>query len=459
MKTSPRTAPAVLLLASALAAAPTRAQTAGDLDQRLRIVERKLENADEAAAAKALTATKVTADAKDGFTIGTADGAYKLKLRGYTQFDARFFSGDDAAKFNDTFVLRRVRPTFDGTVGKNAEFRIMPDFGGGTTVLQDAYIDLKLDPAFVIRAGKFKQPFGLERLQSGTDIRFVERGLPTLLAPNRDVGIQFGGSLGEGVLEYAVGAFNGVADGGSADIDTEDGKDGTARLWLTPFKHGDVTALQGFSFGAAASIGDVEGNGSPSAAGVAGANSGLAGFRSPGQNSFFSYLSNATNATTTVYADGERFRFSPQATWYAGPFGFLGEYVESEHEVTKGDKSDTLSHSAWQAAVSWVVTGEDNSFKGISPLSNFDLEKGTWGALELVGRFGELDVDDDAFGTFADSKKSASKASAWSAGLNWYWSKNIKWQADYEVVSFEGGAAKGDRADEQVVFTCLQVAF
>ncbi|MFO1490816.1 MAG: porin [Kiritimatiellia bacterium] len=450
---------AAILFATVQSVAPVRAPAADDLDQRLRIVERKLENADEAAAAKAKTTPVVTASEKDGFSIASPDAAFKLRLRGYVQFDARFYSGEEAKKFNDTFLLRRVRPIFEGVVGEDVSFRIMPDFGGGTTVLQDAYIDYKLDPAFVVRAGKAKQPFGLERLQSGTDTRFVERGFPTSLGPNRDLGLQIGGVIGDGVVEYALGAFNGTPDGGNSDTDTDDGKDINGRLFLTPFKGSGIDLLEGLSVGAAYSVGDVEGKPDPSSAGVAGANSSLAGFKSPGQQTFFNYRSSATNNADTVYADGDRVRFSPQATWYIGSLGLLGEYVESEHDVSKGDKSATLKHSAWQTAVSYVLTGEDNSFKGVTPLSKFNPKAGTWGALELVGRYGELDVDDASFGDYADPKKSATKASAWSAGLNWYWNRNVKLQADYEVTSYEGGSAKGAKPDEEVVFTRVQIAF
>ena len=45
---------------------------------------------------------------------------------------------------------------------------------------------------------------------------------------------------------------------------------------------------------------------------------------------------------------------------------------------------------------------------------------------------GQLDVDEDAFPTFADPAKSAQTAKAWGAGLNWYWNRNVKWMLDYE---------------------------
>lgn len=77
-----------------------------------------------------------------------------MRLRGYVQFDGRFFQDDEQRPGVDTFLLRRVRPILEGTLFKNFDFRVMPDFGGGTTVLQDAYLDARVSPRFRIRAGK-----------------------------------------------------------------------------------------------------------------------------------------------------------------------------------------------------------------------------------------------------------------------------------------------------------------
>jgi phosphate-selective porin OprO/OprP len=41
----------------------------------------------------------------------------------------------------------------------------------------------------VARAGQYKAPVGLERLQSASAIVFLERAFPTELAPNRDRGV------------------------------------------------------------------------------------------------------------------------------------------------------------------------------------------------------------------------------------------------------------------------------
>src|SRR5262249_10107873 len=151
--------------------------------------------------------------------------------RGYVQADSRFFLGDQPAAI-DTFTLRRVRPIFEATVYKYFDIRIMPDFGGGTAVIQDAYIDAKFNPAFKIRFGKTKGPVGLERLQSARDIEFVERSQVTNLVPNRDLGIQVFGDFAASKVGYAAGLFNGVVDAGSTDNDNGQGKDFEGRLFF-----------------------------------------------------------------------------------------------------------------------------------------------------------------------------------------------------------------------------------
>src|SRR5688572_19778717 len=111
----------------------------------------------------------------NGFFIRSPDGAFQLKLKGYTHADARTFLEEQNDSNQDQFVIRRARPILEGLVYKAIEFRIMPDFGGGTTVLQDAWADIGYFPAVKLRGGKFKTPFGIERLRSATAINFVER--------------------------------------------------------------------------------------------------------------------------------------------------------------------------------------------------------------------------------------------------------------------------------------------
>lgn len=192
------------------------------LDQRLRALERNLELQEEARQAAAKQAPVATAGA-GSTALRSGDGRYEFRFRGLVQGDGRFFTGDGASDGDDTFLLRRVRPTFEGSLGRLVGFRLTPEFAGDSASLVDAYIDLKFDPAFTVRAGKVKGPVGLERLQSGNALALIERGFPTELAPNRELGVQAQGELADARFSYTLGVYNGAPDGRDGATSNSDG--------------------------------------------------------------------------------------------------------------------------------------------------------------------------------------------------------------------------------------------
>jgi phosphate-selective porin OprO/OprP len=417
-----------------------------DLEQEVQLLKRQLEVKAEAEASKG--PAPIAGAGPDGFFLQSADKNFVIKLRGYTQLDSRSFfaeSDEPPTDQNDTFLFRRVRPIVEGTVGGWADFRIMPDFANSTLVLQDAYTNLRpFGPEAQLQIGKFKSPFGLERLQSATALTFIERGLPTNLVPNRDLGYQIWGDVGGGLLTYQAALMNGVTDGGSGEVDTNDGKDVVARLFAHPFVNTTVEPLQGLGVGVAASWGRQDGT--PS------------GYRTSGQQTFFSWA-------TGTSLDDDRFRISPQGYWYWGPFGLLGEYVFSGNEVTRtaGGRRITTDADmdAWQLAASYVVTGENASYRGVTPRAPFDPSQGGFGAFEVAARYGELDVDDDVFDLgFANEATSAKEAQAAALGVNWYMNRWLKFAVNYEHTWFDGGAPNGeDRDGEDVVLTRFQLNY
>src|SRR5437773_161369 len=177
----------------------------------------------------------VTAGWQDGFFVQSADGDFRLQIGLLLHADGRFAPADSNEAVVDTFGFRRARPYLKGRFARRFEFFFNPDFAGGTLVVQDAYVDTVFAPAFRIRAGKGKTPFGLERLHSASNLLFFDRALPTALVPNRDIGIQILGDISGGVVSYLAGVMNGVPDGGSGDSDTSDSKDVSGRLIVRPF--------------------------------------------------------------------------------------------------------------------------------------------------------------------------------------------------------------------------------
>jgi len=122
---------------------------------------------------------------------------------------------------------------------------------------------------------------------------------------------------------------------------------------------------------------------------------------------------------------------------------------------------EDIENDAYGVTASVVLTGEDARYKSVArPDHPFTIGAAGWGALELVARYGRLQIDDAAFPLFSDPARSAAQASSWGLGLNWYLTSNFKLVANYTQTTFEGGAADGlDREDEKAFFTRAQLSF
>jgi phosphate-selective porin OprO/OprP len=413
------------------------------LDQQIRVVDRKRELDQEAVTTQFTDAAVVTSN-REGFSVRSPDNNFQVKIGGYFQADGRFFAGPGQNEVS-TFVLRRVRPVLTGRIYRGIEFRLMPDWGQGASVLQDLHLDFRFFPKASLRFGKFKAPFSMERLQSATDLTFIERAYPTIIAPNRDTGVQLYGDFSNGAFGYQIAAMNGVPDGGSSDLDTNDGKDFVGRVFFQPFINrsadpNNVHKGAGLGFGIAASHGRQNGTALPT-------------YRSTPQSAFFSY-------TAGTIADGNRNRIGPQGHYYAGPFGLFADYTVTEQDVRRGATGATIRNTAWQAAASYFLTGEAKGYRSPAPKKSFDRATGGKGAFEIAGRVTELSIDGDAFALgFADSTRSARRAREWTGGINWYVARGNKFVVNYSHTEFTGGSAEGDRTSEKAILTRFQVNF
>lgn len=438
----------LILIGIALAAGLARAQstpatsTQQEIDQlRLQIDQlAQKQKADEAAITP--NNASVTADTS-GFTIKSGDGDFVLKIGADLQVDNRSFIGVGSQSLSDTILLRRVRPTFSGTVYKYVDYFFRPDFGQGSVIIYDAYIEARYFSRAKLRVGKFKPPVGLERLQSDDDTSFVERGLPTLLVPSRDIGFQLSGDILKNRVNYAVGVFNGVPDNSLTDAAVSSHRDYAARLFLTPFQPDTENPLHGLGFGIGTSSGNVDGEA-------------LASYKTFGQNAFISFASGVTEA-------GHRTRLAPQSYYYVGPFGLLAEYGLTEEGLQKGTFRTDLGFRAWQVATSFILTGETKSFASPTPKKSFDPKKGGWGAWELAFRVGGFSADYALYGDgFASPTASAREAHERVGSVNWYLNRLVKIALDYGNTDFGGGGALalgGNRNEEKVVIVRFQINF
>ena len=143
-------------------------------------------------------------------------------------------------------------------------------------------------------------------------------------------------------------------------------------------------------------------------------------------------------------------------------FGVGGSYEVDRGGTVTGAKQEEVQNTAWEVSAGWVLTGEDASYNGVTPRNPFNLHSGQWGAWQVVGRYGELNVDHDAFTDGFALPGSASEANVWSAGLNWYLNKNIRVNASFSRTIFslyKNESVPVTHNSENVLFTRVQLAF
>src|ERR1051325_8589976 len=405
----------ILVVVSMLAAVPAAAQTAS-----------------------AQTPAAPPAGTTPPFVIQSDNGDNRLQLGTVVQADARFAIDDTQHHVTDTFMLRRLRLQLQGRVARYFDFYVNLDFAGAVVNVRDAYLDTVFSPAFRVRAGKAKAPFSFDRSIRAGSILFGERGLVTTVAPDRDIGVQVLGDLAGARLSYAVALTNGVIDGGSADADSNDNKDVTARSVARQWSRAPRNPLSGLALAVAVNTGS-HGSALPS-------------FASAGaRQTFFSYA----GAVET----GSRSRGAPPAIYYHGPFGGYTEFVRSRGTIAKNGVAGDIDHDAWEMVGSWVLTGESAVPDSIvRPRVNFDAPSGHYRALQVQARVERLAVSRAAITRGLAAPGSSRTADAWTAGLSWYLNPYVKCHFGFTRTVFDGDPS-GPRRAENVLLGRAQLAF
>ena len=173
---------------------------------------------------------------QDGFALESANGDYRLQIGVLLHADGRFALDDEARA-----VRRQLRGAAVPTVSPRpigAAFRVLPE-----SRLRRRHADragrLRRHGVFAGFPGPRRQGEDAVRLRAAAARRRTccssSERFPTALAPNRDIGVQVLGDLFGGVVSYLAGVMNGVADGASADVETNDSKDLAGRLVVRPF--------------------------------------------------------------------------------------------------------------------------------------------------------------------------------------------------------------------------------
>lgn len=389
----------------------------------------------------AKSATRPVSVNSSGLLFSTSDGANTLHVHGYVQADDRWFSSNVNGEPLDTFLFRRIRPLFEGTIFNSVDYRFMPDFGQNNPQIQEAYLEWRTLTFTKLRVGKFKEPVGLEALRSDRELTFAERSMASDLVPLRYMGVQIGGSLFSNSISYDIGYFNGSNDGSNGKLEWIPANEFAGRVFLQPFATTKTNFIREFGFGLGGSSSNQHGA--------------ISGLKTVGQSTFFKYSSK-------TLADGGHDRIAPQAYYYFGPLGLLGEYAISSQNVINKTKTAHVRNEAWNLAGSFVLTGEKNSYAGVRPRNSFEPNRGFvhLGAVELALRYSQVTIGSNAFPVFANPNTAAQQADERGIGLNWYLNRFVKLTTDYEHTTFRMSLRTiKPLHNEDVLMSRIQLAF
>ena len=393
----------------------------------------------------------------NGFYIQSPNRDFILRFTGQIQTDYRGFMKSADTTDIDTFLLRRARFGLEATVFDYYEFRFLPDFAQGKTVIQDCYMNVRYCEDIQFEVGKFKEPVSYEQLIQDRYVPSMERSLIDQMMPQRDIGVMLHGeNLLNKRFDWAVGLFNGEING---DTDTNNCLDVAWRGVVRPFNCDEMPIwLRYVQVGMSGTAGRETEPMSPST------------LKTPATVPWLTF-------TSGDKATGMRTRYVPEYSYFCGPFGFFAEYLVEDQEITGANAKAKVVDFPFDGFVvfgSLLLTGETRTSynEQIKPLAPFDprcpfKNPGAW---EVIARVSQLRIAPGALqagstNQLVDPTKYSNQATEFTFGFNWYWNAWVRTQFNVEHAQFNDpvllGATPptGRLTGQDTIYTRFQIIF
>jgi phosphate-selective porin OprO/OprP len=320
------------------------------------------------------------------------------------------FFDEDAKKATTNIELRQAKITakyrpFEDWLSKLQLKYTYENSDNHGFEVADAYIAYTGFKWADITAGKMKEPFSLERLTGSSSLTTIERSMATsAFAPGRSYGVQ----LGKNRKNYTwnVGIFQ-------EETNSDSARAVTVRTTFAPVRNKNQTLHLGVS----ASIRDRQ-------------NQNVQAKQS-------AELNTADNIIRSARFDADKSLLSGiEFAWQHKSIRFQSEFFAEKIEQVMGKD---WRYFGYYLQASWFVTGESalykkGRFKSVKPTSNI-------GALELVTRYSELGLRDNGLG---------SDSSIVTVGINYHWSKNLKFMVNFLTPNISGNTLHADDSGDAI---------
>ncbi len=309
--------------------------------------------------------------------ISSADGKWKMKLRGRLFMDYANVSGDKTLGSTHQYVkateFRTARLGIEGQILGNTKYKFEIDFSGNEVEIKDAYFQQKgiFGSPVDVTVGQFKTPNSLEEQTSSRYITFMERAAFTDafgLARQTGIGVSTSGDN----WTFKAGAFG---ENLNESSNVQEGHTFAGRVTFAPVADGEKAVHLGASV-RYRSFSDTDQ---------------IARYRQrPQVHQETRYVS-----TPKLAADGDLF-YGIEAAGVWGPFSIQGEYAMIKPDLLVGKDP---SFGGYYIGASWFITGEHRTYKAAK--GAFDrvkvknpVNEGGYGAWQVAVRYDTLDLND-----------------------------------------------------------------
>ncbi len=365
------------------------------------------------------------AEVRNGkLVFASEDGEYRWWFDSRIQFDgAMYFENKNAMSNGVTF--RRLTFALKSLLAKDWEAELDLDFAEQVSVdpqidLRDAWIKYTVpDMNMSVQVGNFKEPFGMERLNSSRLLTFLERAAISNALP---LGRRMGMSA-RYWTEY--GQITGAVMGHETSTRVDKGQ-----------------RDEGFSTNLRISVAPINKHGLNLHLGLAGS------YKTPDAVADLSPNTIEINARTETYVFNPKFLHSGDITdvnyynRYGAELAFImgSFYVQSEYmgtKIVRWYNKEDVDMSGGYLTATWIVTGETRYYyvdEGeVGPIES---PINSWGALELAARYSVTDLNDLPSGIHGG------KSNQLMLGVNYYPNRNIKIQFNYSQVDLDEYATR-----------------
>ena len=360
------------------------------------------------------------------------------------QGDAAAFFGYDKnlVSIGNGMNIRRSRFAIKAQLDKNWYGELDTDWTSGTPEIKDAILEYTGIPNLSIKMGNFKENFSIQRNTTSRYLQFMERPMVTSLAPSRHLGVAATWSC---PLVWVSGGVFGpelksseemtAMEDGNKDYGLNEGLSYTGKVAIRPINN-QTSSLH---IGAAVS------------------------YREPKLTSTDGYNAtryssrNSTSINRKKFLDTDAIKgldhelaytIELAGHWkqlrYEGAYIARSAYLNPEKTVIPKDELGPQTADGWYVQAGWLLFGGQQNYDSKGGKYTRINPGRSWGDVELCARYEVADFNCSKY-------YAGGSAQAFTLGLNFYPTKNVKFVINYQYNindKYANGKGANDGTDE-----------